>query len=205
MNTFRTPNFLGEKAVILHRQDDNIRRLERHLDRLGIKSTVAWPDFDSSEHQADLVFFDGDNGYDGLFPWKKGEPPVPLIALISSEAPGRLEWILSQNTSAHLIKPVQSNGVFSTLVIAYANYEKHNAAANRARDLEDKIAQRPIVFSALLTLMECSNLDDNAAFAVIRSAAMDNRQSIEDYCAKFTKKTAQLLIENPAFGKGTVR
>jgi AmiR/NasT family two-component response regulator len=202
MRTFRTPNFSGESAVILHRRDDNVRRLERHLDRCGIKSTVTWPDYNISDSPVDMVFYDGDNGYDGLFPWPMGQPPMPLIALISSEAPGRLEWILAQETSAHLIKPIQSSGVFSTLVIAYANFERRNAFLSHARDLEARIAQRPVVFSALLKVMDCGGLDNADAFAIIRSAAMSKRQSIEDYCAHLDRRATMALVEKNTSDKG---
>ncbi|MFD2205353.1 ANTAR domain-containing response regulator [Kiloniella antarctica] len=202
MSVFRTPNFRGDKAVILHRRDDNIRRLERHLDRLGIESTVAWPDFNLENTPADMVFFDGDNGYDGLFPWQKGTPPIPLIALISSEAPGRLEWMLSQATSAHLIKPIQSSGVFSTLVIAYANFAnlQHNHA--QIKTLETRISKRPVVFRALLMIMECGHLEDEAAFAILRSAAMNDRKSIEDFATNLDRNKVNTLIKNFSVDKG---
>ncbi|MEH6633438.1 MAG: ANTAR domain-containing protein [Halopseudomonas aestusnigri] len=202
MSVFRTPNFRGDRAVILHRPDDNIRRLERHLDRLGIESTVVWPDFNMDSTPADLVFFDGDNGYDGLFPWSKGNPPVPLIALISSEAPGRLEWMLSQETSAHLIKPIQSSGVFSTLVIAYANFAKRQEQQTQIRTLENRISNRPVVFRALLLIMECGQLEDEAAFAILRSAAMNNRQSIEEFASRLDHNKAIELVNSFSADKG---
>ncbi|WP_120498195.1 ANTAR domain-containing response regulator [Kiloniella sp. EL199] len=202
MSAFRTPNFRGYKATILHRHDDNIRRLERHLDRLGVESTVIWPDFKIDDTPPDVIFFDGDNGYDGLFPWAKGCPPVPLIALISSEAPGRLEWMLSQETSAHLIKPIQSSGVFSTLVIACANYEKRQEQLIRIDTLEKRISSRPVVFRALLLIMECGHLQDEAAFAILRSAAMNNRQSIEDFASTLSHSQAVSLINDFSADKG---
>ena len=37
---------------------------------------------------------------DDLFGWEPGRAQVPLIALLGSEAPGRIEWALSQAPSA---------------------------------------------------------------------------------------------------------
>ena len=44
---------------------------------------------------ADFLFFDADLGHDAQFPWAPGAAPMPPIALIGSEAPGRIEWALS--------------------------------------------------------------------------------------------------------------
>ncbi|WP_020592440.1 ANTAR domain-containing response regulator [Kiloniella laminariae] len=202
MKTFRTPNFLGQKALILHRGDENIRRLQRQLDRLGISSTVSWPDYDLKNTTADLVLFDGDNAYDDLFPWTKGLPPVPLIALISSEAPGRLEWMLSQSISAHLVKPVQSSGLFSTLVIAYANFERSKELEQQIGELESRISRRPVIFKALLLVMEHGEVDEEAAYGIIRTAAMNSRVSIEDFCQTVNRQVALSLIEKHLSGKG---
>lgn len=201
MTTVHTPNFLQRRAVILHRKDDNIRRLERQLDLLGMESNVVWPEFDLGASPADVVFYDGDNGYDGIFPWPKGFPPVPLIALISTEAPGRLEWILSQETSAHLLKPIQSSGVYSTLVIAFSNFERRTVLQDQLRVLEVRIAQRPAVFRAILMIMEQAAVGDDEAFAILRSAAMNKRQSIEDFCTHLDEQTARMLGAKTAADK----
>lgn len=46
-------------------------------------------------------------------------PPVPLIALVGSETPGRLEWAIDQHPSSYLMKPIGSQGVFHALVTAF--------------------------------------------------------------------------------------
>jgi len=202
MSPLRSPNFRGQKAVILHREDENINRLTRHLDRLGMESTIRWPDLSMPTDQFDVLYFDGDNGHDDLFPWPKGAPTVPLIAMIGSEAPGRLEWVLSHNSSAHLIKPVQSSGVFSTLVIAYSNFERQRLEACKLEALEHRIAQRPAVFRALLSIIDASGLDDEAAFGILRFGAMSRRQSIEDFCGQLDKRRAAALVHTYRAGQG---
>ena len=202
MSTFRSPNFRGQKAVILHREDDNVRRLSRHLDRLGMQSTVLWPDLEMPCGQFDVLYFDGDNGHDNLFPWEQGEPKVPIIVMIGSEAPGRLEWALAQNVSAHMIKPVQSSGVFSTLIIAYANFEQRREESIKIKTLQQRLANRPAVFRALLTIMEVAGVDDGIAYSILRTATMSHRQSIEDFCIQLDKRHARSLAQAYVSGKG---
>ena len=105
MKTIRIPNFRGWRILILHQMDDNIARLSRQLERLGIDVSVNWPVLETPVADAQMVFFDGDKTYEGIFPWPAGEAPVPLVALMGSEAPGRLEWVLQQGISAHMLKP----------------------------------------------------------------------------------------------------
>lgn len=196
MTIFRTPNFRGWNALIIHRHDDNAARLTRQLERLGMQVTVAWPDMPEPAPTIDVVFVDGDNGFDGLFPWPPGEPAVPLIALIGSEAPGRLEWVLGQGAAAHLVKPVQSSGVFSALVLASATFERMRAMRQEIFALGERIAKRPLVFSALAQVMAMTGLDENQAYALLRSEAMRRRQPVEHLCEALLQGK---LIDAPAF------
>jgi len=176
-----TPNFRGWRAVIVHRQSENVERLVRQLSRLGMDCEQVWPKL-SQLSDADVVFFDGDNGFDGLFPWPEGHAPVPMVALLGSEAPGRLEWALRQGVSAHLLKPIGSGGVFSTLVIAVANFTQQQMLAHEIAELKTKARLRPKVVRAILSVMQSQSLDEDAAYAFIRSEAMQRRQSVEALC-----------------------
>ena len=85
------PNFRGRRAVILHRKDNNQVTLARQLESLGLSVEVSWPADKVSADGYDVIFFDADQGYDGLFDWPPDQPPIPLIAMMGSEAPGRIE------------------------------------------------------------------------------------------------------------------
>ena len=115
------PNFRGQRALLLHRSDANRRTLMQQLENLGLIVETLWPADGVSARGFDVLFFDADLGYDGLFAWPPNYPPIPLVALMGSEAPGRIEWTLAQNPSAYLIKPLGSTGVFSALAKQNAN------------------------------------------------------------------------------------
>lgn len=174
------PNFRGRRALILHRADNNRRTLVRQLESLGLRVDVRWPANNVSAEDADVIFFDADLGYDGLFSWPADRPPVPLVALMGSEAPGRIEWMLAQSPSAYLIKPIRSTGVFSALAIAFHAFEMHGELWAAVADLDRRAKARPAVFKALLAVMGRFDLDEAAAYQMLRREAMNQRRSIEE-------------------------
>lgn len=183
MTGFRTPNFRDRRALVLHRKGEATNALSRQLERLGMHVEICWPEFPVGGDYADVVFFDADNGFDGLFPWATGAAPMPLIALLGSELPGRLEWALGQRFSAHVVKPIQSSGVFSALVIASSNFAITRDLHNRIEDLAGRLGARPAIVHVVIELMRSASMDEDEAFGCIRSAAMQRRTTIEAFCA----------------------
>ena len=98
--TGRIPNFRGMRALVLHRADGNCVALSDQLRRLAIDVRALWPPDERAGFQVDVVFFDVDLGFDGMFPWRGGEAPMPLVAIVGSETPGRLEWAIDQAPAA---------------------------------------------------------------------------------------------------------
>jgi AmiR/NasT family two-component response regulator len=194
MSSFRTPNFRGWRVVVLHREDAGMQRLARQLERFGVTAEFAWPRLERLDPAVKAAFFDGDNGYDGLFPWPAGQPPVPLIALMRSEAPGRLEWVMAQGISSHLIKPVQSSGVYSALVLASHSFAQAREQEARIEALQKRLRQRPEVIRAVLTVMRLGGLDEDKAFAFLRAAAMERRLTVEAFCATADEVALRALL-----------
>ena len=46
------------------------------------------------------IFFDVEMGHDSQCPWGRGASPMPSVALIGSEAPGRIEWAIRRGADA---------------------------------------------------------------------------------------------------------
>lgn len=76
----------GARAAILHRPHQTVTALERQLRAIGLSVETCWPDLPPTL-AADFLFFDVDMGFDAQFPWPPGQSPMPMIALIGSEAP----------------------------------------------------------------------------------------------------------------------
>ncbi|WP_377294709.1 ANTAR domain-containing response regulator [Rhizobium sp. SG2393] len=168
------------RAVILHREHPSIDALRRQLELLHIDVVTVWPQLDEAHATADVVFFDADMGHDGQFPWPAGYAPMPMIALIGTEAPGRVQWALAQGSNAHLLKPIGSTGAYSALLIAQHAWEMARNQANDIRTLEDRLRQRPVVVRAVLKLIQGEGLDEAGAWKRMRRIAMDWGMTIEE-------------------------
>ncbi len=181
------PNFRGQRALVLHWKDKNRVTLVRQLETLGLKVEVLWPADGVSANGYDVIFFDADQGYDGLFAWPPDQPPIPLIALMGSEAPGRIEWTLSCAPSAYLVKPIGSTGVFSALAIAFHTFETRMQFKDAIADLTHRTKSRSIVFKAVLSVMSHFGVDDDEAYQLLRAESMNQRVSIEDLSELITR------------------
>jgi len=175
----RIQNLGGAHAVILHRPHANVQALSRQLAAIGLRVETCWPDLGPEALAADFVFFDADMSHDAQFPWPAGQAPMPTIALIGSEAPGRIEWTLSFGAHAQMLKPVGDNGAYSALLLARAAYDAQCALRAEAADLRRRLDERRTVVKAVLRLM-AHGKSESEAYAQLRQMAMAWRISIED-------------------------
>ncbi|EPX87848.1 Response regulator with putative antiterminator output domain protein [Rubellimicrobium thermophilum DSM 16684] len=182
MRRLATPVLGGARAVILHRPHPTVEALMRQLSAIGLLSAAQWPDLDPSALGANFVFFDVDRGHDAQFPWKPGEAPMPMIALIGSEAPGRIEWALSMGADAQLLKPVGDGGVYSALLIAHSAFVARRRLAAEVQGLRARLAERRTVLRAVLALAEGQG--EEAGYAALRRRAMDWRVTVEEAAAR---------------------
>jgi response regulator NasT len=173
----------GARAIILHRPHAVVTALTRQLQAVGLQVTTCWPELPAEALAADFVFFDADMGFDDQFPWGKGAAPMPMIALIGSEAPGRVEWALATGANAQVLKPVGDSGVYSALLIARHGFEARRTLAAEAADLRRRLGERQTVVRAVVQLMQTTGSED-AAYAALRAAAMDGRVGLEEAAAR---------------------
>jgi AmiR/NasT family two-component response regulator len=178
-----TPSFTGLHAVVLHRSDDTVERLARQLNVLGLKVREQWAPLDLTAQRADIVLVDADAGWSGLLPWPAGENPMPLVALLGSEAPGRIAWALDHGANALIAKPIAASAVYPALVMASRSHAEARRIAGRISELEERIRLRPLVLAAVQTLMTSHGLDEAAAYRHLRREAMRRRLALEQAAA----------------------
>lgn len=179
----RIPNLGGAQALILHRPHPTVQALTRQLSAIGLAVTAHWPELGPEALGADYIFFDADMGHDGMFPWEAGQPPVPMIALIGSEAPGRIEWSLKAGAHAQILKPVGDNGAYSALLIARDAFDAQRALSAEIADLRRRLDERQTVVRAV-TLLAARGKSEAEAYGQLRQMAMAWRISFEDAAAR---------------------
>jgi AmiR/NasT family two-component response regulator len=173
-----TLSFLGKRAVILHRASDTTDRLVRQCDVLGLRAEARWRPLHSGE-EVDIVLVDADEGWDGLLPWTPTERPAPLVALLASEAPGRIAWALDQGSDALIAKPVMASAVYPALVMATRRHAEARLLSERIAKLEERVRLRPLVHAAVRALMVAEGCDENEAYGRLRCEAMRTRLTLE--------------------------
>jgi AmiR/NasT family two-component response regulator len=177
-----TLSFLGQRAVILHRPGDTTDRLVRQCALLGFRAEALWRPLSPAE-AVDIVLVDADEGWDGLLPWPPSERPVPLVALLASEAPGRIAWALDQGADALIAKPVTASAVYPALVMATRRHAEAWELARRIARLEERVRLRPLVHAAVRAFMVTDGCDENEAYSRLRREAMRQRLTLEQAAA----------------------
>jgi AmiR/NasT family two-component response regulator len=177
-----TLSFLGQRAVILHRPGDTTDRLVRQCVLLGLRAEARWRPLRAVE-DVDIVLVDADEGWDGLLPWTPAEKPAPLVALLASEAPGRIAWALDQGADALIAKPVSASAVYPALVMATRRHAEARQLKERIAKLEERVRLRPLVHAAVRTLMSAEGCDENEGYGRLRREAMQTRLTLEQTAA----------------------
>ena len=184
----RIPDLGGARAAILHRPHATVTALVRQLQAIGLEVDCHWPDLPASARAADYLFIDVDTAYDDQFPWEPGEAPLPTIALVGSEAPGRIEWLMNFGADAQILKPVGDGGVYSALLIARATFDARVELADEIDALKRRLGQRQTVVQAVAVLA-ARGKTENEAYEQLRGMAMAWRMSLEDAADRIVAAT----------------
>lgn len=186
-----TPNFTGYTLVVLSEEDGNTEKLRRQLTLLGIQVERQWKPI-AADALPDIVIVDADQGWDELLPWTGNKPDRPVVALLGSEAPGRIAWAIRQGAGAIIPKPVSVSAVYPALVLALTVHQERVEAARQTAHLEERLKLRPIVFAAMARLQSERRVDEEQAYAVLRACAMRRRLPVEQIAAFFLGGTETL-------------
>lgn len=186
----RIPHLGGRRALVLHKPHANVTALLRQLAAIGLDAQDAWPDLPEDAAAADFLFFDVDMACDHQFPWRPGEAPMPLVAIIGTEAPGRIEWAMSHRADAHLVKPVGSAGIYSTLLIALQKFEERRLLLAEISALKAQLAERRTVVQAVLRMAQ-QGMSEDEAFRELRALAMRERITIEAAARRLSRTVSK--------------
>jgi len=175
----------GRRALMMMKDEREISILSRQLDRLGMSVVACDPAEQPSPQGAiDVIVLDAD-----AIPIKSDRPVAlntgaPIIALIGTETPSRLKWLLDLQPASFLIKPLRSAGLYTALVVAFDHVQRRTEELAQIEKLEERVRSRRVVFGAVLQVMKAHALSEEDAFALIRQTAMRHRTTIEQLSAE---------------------
>src|SRR3954471_13450037 len=177
----------GRRALMVMRDERETSIVRRQLSRLGMTISEHDPAAPPPNQAVDVILMDADAipiKSDQATAWK-GD--VPIIALIGTETPSRLKWLLDLRPASFLVKPLRSAGLYTALVVAFDSAQRRVDDAAHLEKLEDRIRSRRFVFAAVLQIMRSHDLSETDAFALIRQTAMRHRTTIEVLSAEIIK------------------
>jgi AmiR/NasT family two-component response regulator len=175
----------GRRALMIMKDERDIALLRRQFDRLGMSVIEAEPaQLQPPPEGVDVIVLDADS-----IPIKSdcalcGKINSPIIALIGTETPSRLKWLLDLQPASFLVKPLRSAGLYTALVVAFDCAQRRLEEAAHLERLEDRIRSRRIVVAAVLQLIRAHALSEEDAFTLIRQTAMRYRTTIEQLSAE---------------------
>lgn len=172
-----TQNFRGLRALVIHPDDANRATLAAVLGKLGLVVTLR-DACDGTDAACDVMFVDADGGIDGG-PEGTG-PAVPCIALVGTEAPSRLARVVRRNCASHILKPIRNTGVYTALLLAMNEHERRLGVARETEALRQRLAGRRVVTEAVLDLMKVHGVGQDAAYEMLRVAAMNRRLPLHE-------------------------
>lgn len=176
----------GARAIVLHPEHDRLPVLLRQLRAIGLEVEVAWPQLPASAITADFTLYDTDAGHDEQFPWPIGQSPMPMIALVGSEAPGRIEWASRTGADALLVKPLAASGVFASLLMARQSFERRKALLAEVDALRDRLSARQTIVQAVSLLAKKTGSEETA-YDDLRQLAMAWKMTMEDAAVQIVK------------------
>jgi AmiR/NasT family two-component response regulator len=175
----------GRHALMIMKDEREIAIVRRQFDRLGMSVVEADPAQPQLPQEGiDVIVLDADSipiKSDCTLAWKIN---VPIIALIGTETPSRLKWLLDLQPASFLVKPLRSAGLYTALVVAFDCAQRRIEEAAHLEKLEDRIRSRRIVVAAVLQLIRAHALSEEDAFTLIRQTAMRYRTTIEHLSAE---------------------
>jgi len=167
------------------RDEREISIVHRQLNRLGMSVTETDPEQPiDPKPGVDVIVLDADSISIKSDATSALKANVPVIALIGTETPSRLKWLLDLRPASFLIKPLRSAGLYTALVVAFDCAQRRSEEAAHIEKLEDRIRSRRVVFAAVLRLMRGHALSEEDAFNLIRQTAMRHRTTIEQLSAE---------------------
>jgi len=174
------PSVRGRRSAIYSRDPKAVSVLSRQLDLLGVMTKV---NPGTKDPETDFYFLDIDTAAEEDFSLPCGLPRIPMVALVGTETPGRLEWMMQREPSAVLMKPVGGHGIFTAIVVALADMRRREQEFLKILKLEERIRARRIVVAAIVKVMQQYGVEEPEAFGMLRNAAQQRRMTIESLCA----------------------
>jgi len=118
--------------------------------------------------------------------------PRPIVMFAEDEQSGAIQAAIRAGVSAYVVEGVSNTRVRPLLEVAVARFREYQALRDELEKTRESLAERKLVDKAKGVLMKQRGCDEDAAYQLLRKAAMDRGQRIAEV-AKGLISAAELL------------
>lgn len=174
-------NLRSLRVLVLHPRDEDGEELLRHLNRIGCQTQATWPPPRQLPDPLDVIFLSLRPVIEAQlsFPWKADNPPAALVVVVDYENPVMVDAVLKLNAQAVIGLPIRPFGLLTNLVSAHTLFTRERKLQRRIEKLEEKVRSIKRLDQAKGILMRNHGMDEDAAYRMIRSQAMNKRMTTE--------------------------
>lgn len=106
--------------------------------------------------------------------------PRPVVMFATDGAPEAIRGAVSAGVSAYVVNGLDPARMRTIIDVAVARFEDAQRLREELADANLKLAERKIIDRAKGVLMKTRGLDEDAAYAFMRKAAMDRKQKLAE-------------------------
>ena len=148
--------------------------------------------------QADVVLVDMDNPARDVLDNCAAvtqQVPKPIVFFAKSADPDKISDAVRAGVSAYVVDGMSETRLRPILDVAIARFKEHQKLRTELQDMRTRLADRRDIERAKATLARMRNLDEAAAYALLRKSAMAQRITIGE-AARTLLAAAELIDPN---------
>lgn len=117
----------------------------------------------------------------------------PIAMFVDRSDQASIEAAIDAGVSAYVVDGLKKERVKSILDMAIARFNAYSRLERELEDARSELADRKVIEKAKGILMRMRNLDEAAAYALLRRSAMDEKRKLVDIARSVV--TASSLLE----------
>ena len=118
--------------------------------------------------------------------------PRPVVMFTSDGTPETIRAATRAGVAAYVVDGLDKNRIKTIVDVAVARFEERQDLRDQLAEANSKLADRKLIERAKGLLMKSRNLDEDAAYAALRKAAMDRNLKLSDVAQRIVD-AAELL------------
>ena len=110
--------------------------------------------------------------------------PRPVVMFSNDAEPEKIRAATRAGVSAYVVDGLDKDRIAAIMDAAVARFEEMQSLRTQLAEANRKLTDRKLVERAKGLLMKTRNLDENAAYALLRKMAMDRKLKLADVAQK---------------------